>query len=379
MQAIVGLFHRLKRIDYERLFVGSVVAFTLIGGVYVYLVDIHFAESNGADLTQALGTDPEIVQRLAPIGRVALATSVAAAPTSDLAAPAPQEPASSEEPALSDIPERSQEPAQAEDAVRLAEPASAEELDLLEDAEVSAGSALLDEMIAPSEPVSTLQETMPSVPTEVVSDRLDGTAEGDATAAGDATVRALDDDQGQDEVRASVPVMAADDAPAEHQAETARTPDEASDPLAGVDAWDEPPAAPGPTELDAVEDPGTAGPDTMADALAPSDTMATEAAAPTPADAAGLAPAPASGHGGAPMPAPLVGTPPFQAAPGVHYPAPFPGHQPPMLDPRQPPAPWFGPYQQPQPVRPGFPPPPPPPPPRPGQPGPYPAPPGWLR
>ncbi len=80
MQAIVGrfegLFGILGRVNYERLFVVSVVVATLTGSVYVYLVDFYFAGS--AD--QAVEADPLVADRVAPIGRVILAEPVAAEP-----------------------------------------------------------------------------------------------------------------------------------------------------------------------------------------------------------------------------------------------------------------------------------------------------------
>lgn len=78
MQAIVewlkGLLETLTSLNYERLFVGSVVAATLAGSLYVYLVDNPFAP--GADQAQAV--DPLVAERIAPIGRLTLVEPVVA-------------------------------------------------------------------------------------------------------------------------------------------------------------------------------------------------------------------------------------------------------------------------------------------------------------
>lgn len=84
MQAIVGrleglferLFERLGRVNYERLFVVSVLVVTLVGSVYVYLLDFYFARSPD----QAVAVASEIADRVAPIGRVTLAEPLVAAP-----------------------------------------------------------------------------------------------------------------------------------------------------------------------------------------------------------------------------------------------------------------------------------------------------------
>jgi hypothetical protein len=80
MQAIVewlkGLFETLKSLNYERLFVVSVVVATLAGSLYVYLVDVHFAPAPD----QAQAVDPLVAERLAPLGRLTLAEPVVAAP-----------------------------------------------------------------------------------------------------------------------------------------------------------------------------------------------------------------------------------------------------------------------------------------------------------
>ncbi|WP_373510795.1 hypothetical protein [Thiocapsa sp.] len=84
MQAIVGrlegrferLFERLGRVNYERLFVVSVLVVTLTGSLYVYLLDFYFARSPD----QAVAVASEIADRVAPIGRVTLAEPLVAAP-----------------------------------------------------------------------------------------------------------------------------------------------------------------------------------------------------------------------------------------------------------------------------------------------------------
>ncbi|CRI63314.1 hypothetical protein THIOKS11310004 [Thiocapsa sp. KS1] len=94
MQAIIerleGLLERLKRVNYERLFVVSVLVATLTGSLYLYLVDFYFARSPD----QAVALDPAIVDRIAPIGRVTLA-----APAVETAAAATEAPADASPPA----------------------------------------------------------------------------------------------------------------------------------------------------------------------------------------------------------------------------------------------------------------------------------------
>ncbi len=101
MQAIVGrlegLFERLGRVNYERLFVASVVVATLTGSLYVYLVDFYFAGSPD----QVVARDPGLADRVAPIGRVTLAEPVVAEPVvaeSAVAEPVAAEPAVTEPP-----------------------------------------------------------------------------------------------------------------------------------------------------------------------------------------------------------------------------------------------------------------------------------------
>lgn len=69
MHAIIRLINRLRWVNYERLFVGSVLVLTLVGSAYVYLVDVYLADQEDA----AARPDPELAARLAPIGRVAMA------------------------------------------------------------------------------------------------------------------------------------------------------------------------------------------------------------------------------------------------------------------------------------------------------------------
>jgi hypothetical protein len=99
MQAIIerleGLLERLKRVNYERLFVVSVLVATLTGSLYLYLVDVYFARSPD----QAVAVDPASAERVAPIGRVTLAEPVIAAPAVETAAAATDAPAEASPPA----------------------------------------------------------------------------------------------------------------------------------------------------------------------------------------------------------------------------------------------------------------------------------------
>ncbi|WP_296810660.1 hypothetical protein [Thiocapsa sp.] len=101
MQAIVGrlegLLQRLRRVNYERLLVVSVLVATLTGSLYVYLVDFYFARSPD----QAVAPDPELADRVAPIGRVTLAEPVVAAPAAETTLAATDAPAGESAPAES--------------------------------------------------------------------------------------------------------------------------------------------------------------------------------------------------------------------------------------------------------------------------------------
>ncbi|AHF05577.1 hypothetical protein MARPU_12225 [Marichromatium purpuratum 984] len=67
MNTLLNLFDRLRRLDWERLLVRTVLVATLLGGVYVYLIDFH-----PEWWTQAEGEAPS----LAPVGRVVHAPAV---------------------------------------------------------------------------------------------------------------------------------------------------------------------------------------------------------------------------------------------------------------------------------------------------------------
>jgi hypothetical protein len=76
MKAIVRQFERLRGVNYERLFVVSVAVVTLVGSLYLYLVDFYLVSAGGKESV----SDPEVAARLAPIGRVTLAEAVATEP-----------------------------------------------------------------------------------------------------------------------------------------------------------------------------------------------------------------------------------------------------------------------------------------------------------
>lgn len=98
MQAIIerleGLLERLKRVNYERLFVVSVLVATLTGSLGLYLVDFYYARSPD----QAVALDRAIADRIAPIGRVTLA-----APAVETAAAATEAPADASPPAEASV------------------------------------------------------------------------------------------------------------------------------------------------------------------------------------------------------------------------------------------------------------------------------------
>jgi hypothetical protein len=76
MQSIVRLFDRLRQVNFERLFVVSVVVATLLGSLYVYVVDFYLA-----GFPDEAAEAPDVAVRLAPIGRVVLAEAAAVAPS----------------------------------------------------------------------------------------------------------------------------------------------------------------------------------------------------------------------------------------------------------------------------------------------------------
>jgi len=107
MKQLLNLFDRLRRLDWERLLVRTVLVATLLGGVYVYLVDFH-----PEWWTQAKREAPS----LAPIGRVVHAPEVVPAVETQSASETPDVDAEPEASALVD----EIEPAQSEETGRAA-------------------------------------------------------------------------------------------------------------------------------------------------------------------------------------------------------------------------------------------------------------------
>ncbi|MFB1488574.1 MULTISPECIES: hypothetical protein [unclassified Thiocapsa] len=156
MQAIVGrleaLFERLGRVNYERIFVASVVVATLTGSLYVYLVDFYFAGSPD----QAVAADPLVADRVAPIGRVTLAEPVVAVPAAETAL------AATDAPPVEAVPAESS----AEGGVAEASASDAGSID--------AGST--DVPAALDAPPERLPEFPPKLPPELLTDQAEGPA-----------------------------------------------------------------------------------------------------------------------------------------------------------------------------------------------------------
>ncbi|NKN31762.1 hypothetical protein [Marichromatium bheemlicum] len=87
MKQLWSLFMRLRRLDWERLLVRTVLVATLLGGVYVYLVDFH-----PEWWTQPRGEAPS----LAPIGHVVHAPLAEPGGESPAPAPSPVDPGPAE-------------------------------------------------------------------------------------------------------------------------------------------------------------------------------------------------------------------------------------------------------------------------------------------
>ncbi|NCA68617.1 MAG: hypothetical protein EOM91_00715 [Sphingobacteriia bacterium] len=91
----------MRQIDFGRLLVRLVVVATLAGSAYVYYVDFHRADLD----VDAVGADPGVAARLAPIGTVTLGPAAAVVADPGFVATTPAAPEPVVEPASEPIPE----------------------------------------------------------------------------------------------------------------------------------------------------------------------------------------------------------------------------------------------------------------------------------
>lgn len=326
MQAIIELFDWLKKLNYERIFVVSVVVSTLLGSLYLYLTDFLLADYREPEPV----VGPDVAVRLAPIGRVVLAEAAASA----------------DDPSIQGAADAGASGEAVESGIA-----------------VSTSETSVEPV---KEPVVDAVESTDPARAEPTSDRIveDPVPAVDAGAA-DTT---------------SVPVPEAEPAPASEPEPVLKSvsepePESVAEPVAesGSESGSETgsetgseaaPATPETAEPSAPSPDIIAGQPASADGDGPADVAAP---APKPGVPAPGQPSPQVGYMPLPMPGQTYapGYSPYGPQSGPQYPAP-------PLDPRQVPgAPsWYGPYQPysaPQYQRPGAPAPV------------YPAPPGWVR
>jgi hypothetical protein len=166
----------LEEVNYERLFVRVVFALTVLGGVYVYLVDFLLAPPRDAPPV----VDPEVAVRLAPIGQVAIAES-AMTPVEAVSAVAPDAPSETAPEAM------------------VAEPIAAESLSGADSMEVGSaaavddssdqGRAISDDGASPSEP-DAIAELPPEVASVPSGDLAPAVAVGERTSQEQSEVEA---------------------------------------------------------------------------------------------------------------------------------------------------------------------------------------------
>jgi len=174
MKAIVRQLERLRGVNYERLFVVSVAVVTLVGSLYLYLVDFYLVSPDGGVSV----SDPEVAARVAPIGRVTLAEAVATVPTlPETAVDEPAKPAT----ATSDL---SVDAALAEAAESSVESAAVHQsVDPSVGADIELGTASGDDLVTDGSPGASTAEAMISLDSaEPMMDR-DPDAAADATQA----------------------------------------------------------------------------------------------------------------------------------------------------------------------------------------------------
>jgi hypothetical protein len=172
MKAIVRQFERLRGVNYERLFVVSVAAVTLVGSLYLYLVDFYLASPDGRDAV----SDPEVAARVAPIGRVTLAEAVATVPAlPETAVDEPAKPAT----ASSDL---SVDVLPAVDAEASGESAAVDHsVDPSVGADTELGTPTGDDLVTEGSPGASTAEAM------ISSDSAEPMVDRDPDAAVDAT------------------------------------------------------------------------------------------------------------------------------------------------------------------------------------------------